>query len=213
MRSIVGEGRPCNNTQGWLRGALVSISPPRSPLDRRNLLCMVMRIIGLKMLWGMTERSQTRNVWAPQRVERCGSHSDSVKISAPPAQLSLYSPFLLAVPYKAGIVGDMNATIQQNEINNAQRQDQRRLERMSLRAVPPSLPAYEVFVRNNTPFACTALLCRLSEPHLVHYNINKLCPWTHNRNKTSLFFCSLTSLVLGEPFERLSSPKTFFCCN
>ena len=107
---------------------------------------MVMRIIGLKMLWGMTERSQTRNVWAPQRVERCGSHSDSVKISAPPAQLSLYSPFLLAVPYKAGIVGDMNATIQQNEINNAQRQDQRRLERMSLRAVPPSLPAYEVFV-------------------------------------------------------------------
>ena len=38
---------------------------------------------------------------------------------------SLYSPFLLAVPYKAGIVGDMNATIQQNEINNAQRQDQR----------------------------------------------------------------------------------------
>ena len=36
-----------------------------------------------------------------------------------PAQLSLYSPFLLAVPYKAGIVGDMNATIQQNEINNA----------------------------------------------------------------------------------------------
>ena len=68
-------------------------------------------------------------------------------------------------------------------------------------------------VRNNTPFACTALLCRLSEPHLVHYNINKLCPWTHNRNKTSLFFCSLTSLVLGEPFERLSSPKTFFCCN
>lgn len=56
---------------------------------------------------------------------RCGSHSDSVKISAPPAQLSLYSPFLLAVPYKAGIVGDMNATIQQNEINNAQRQDQR----------------------------------------------------------------------------------------
>ena len=41
------------------------------------------------------------------------------------AQLSLYSPFLLAVPYKAGIVGDMNATIQQNEINNAQRQDQR----------------------------------------------------------------------------------------
>lgn len=147
MRSIVGEGRPCNNTQGWLRGALVSISPPRSPLDRRNLLCMVMRIIGLKMLCrGMTERSQTRNVWAPQRVERCGSHSDSVKISAPPAQLSLYSPFLLAVPYKAGIVGDMNATIQQNEINNAQRQDQRRLERMSLRAVPPSLPAYEVFV-------------------------------------------------------------------
>ena len=85
----------------------------------------------------------------------CGLHSGSRDAAAiltlsrylpRSAQLSLYSPFLLAVPYKAGIVGDMNATIQQNEINNAQRQDQRRLERMSLRAVPPSLPAYEVFV-------------------------------------------------------------------
>ena len=155
----------------------------------------------------------------------CGLHSGSRDAAAiltlsrylpRSAQLSLYSPFLLAVPYKAGIVGDMNATIQQNEINNAQRQDQRRLERMSLRAVPLSVPPglrNICTIRNNTPFACTALLCRLSEPHLVHYNINKLCPWTHNRNKTSLFFCSLTSLVLGEPFERLSSPKTFFCCN
>ena len=90
----------------------------------------------------MTERSQTVEGMC-STAGRCGSsHSDSVKISA----RSLYSPFLLAVPYKAGIVGDMNATIQQNEINNAQRQDQRRLERMSLRAVPPSLPAYEVFV-------------------------------------------------------------------
>ena len=84
----------------------------------------------------------------------CGLHSGSRDAAAiltlsrylPRRPSSLYSPFLLAVPYKAGIVGDMNATIQQNEINNAQRQDQRRLERMSLRAVPPSLPAYEVFV-------------------------------------------------------------------
>ena len=84
---------------------------------------MVMRIIGLKMLCrGMTERSQTRNVWAPRDAAAILTLS---RYLPSPAQLSLYSPFLLAVPYKAGIVGDMNATIQQNEINNAQRQDQR----------------------------------------------------------------------------------------
>ena len=81
---------------------------------------MGMRIMGLgRAMRSMTERSQTLEGMCSTGRGRCGSHSDSVKISAPPAQLSLYSPFLLAVPYKAGIVGDMNATIQQNEINNA----------------------------------------------------------------------------------------------
>ena len=44
------------------------------------------------------------------------------------------------------------------------------------------------------------------EPHLVHYNINKLCPWTHNRNKTSLFFCSSPLLPPGTNPLNASSP-------
>ena len=108
---------------------------------------MGMRIMGLRRARGMrsmTERSQTamEGMCSPRGEDAAAILTLSRYL--PPR--SLYSPFLLAVPYKAGIVGDMNATIQQNEINNAQRQDQRRLERMSLRAVPPSLPAYEVFV-------------------------------------------------------------------
>ena len=46
------------------------------------------------------------------------------------------------------------------------------------------------------------------EPHLVHYNINKLCPWTHNRNKTSLFFCSLPLLPPGTNPFNASSPRS-----
>ena len=63
---------------------------------------MWMRIMGLRRaMQSMTERSQTVEGMC-STAGRCGSsHSDSVKISA----RSLYSPFLLAVPYKAGIVG------------------------------------------------------------------------------------------------------------
>ena len=76
-------------------------------------------------------------------------------------------------------------------------QDWHRLERMSLTA------ALRSSTHSTIPLA---LLCRLSEPHLVHYNINKLCPWTHNRNKTSLFFCSPPLLPPGTNPLNASSP-------
>ena len=65
----------------------------------------------------MTERSQTamEGMCSPRGEDAAAILTLSRYL--PPR--SLYSPFLLAVPYKAGIVGDMNATIQQNEINNA----------------------------------------------------------------------------------------------
>ena len=65
----------------------------------------------------MTERSQTamEGMCSPRGEDAPAILTLSRYL--PPR--SLYSPFLLAGPYKAGIVGDMNATIQQNEINNA----------------------------------------------------------------------------------------------